>query len=406
VTRPVRIALVADDLTSAADGAAPFRAAGFPARIELDAPAADGALGPDTGPPVGVTAVDVDTRRGPAALAGAPTARAVTRLAGADVLVKTMDSTVRGHLAVELAAALSASGRATAVIAPAFPAEGRTTVGGVQLLDGVPVHDTAFARDPGHPVRTADLTALVPGAVPVGREPGPGLAGLLGRAPYVVADASHDRDLDRIVAAVPDPRQVLWVGSPGLAEALARRFAPCAGPPSGAEPVGGGARVLVVVGSLHPASWAQAARLGADGTDALVTVLLDPPAGSADEVVAQAERQLTDRGVAVLHGPRQRCAGSVPGALAEVAARLAARRSFDALVLTGGETARAVLRALGARTILLAGQSQPGIPLGRLDRPWPLRVALKAGGFGDRDALARLVDLFTGPTPGRDQCVR
>lgn len=395
MTRSPRIALVADDLTSAADGAAPFRSVGFPARIELDALASDGALGSDAGLPVGVTAVDVDTRGGPVALAGARTARAVARLAGADVLVKTMDSTVRGHLAVELAAALSASGRSTAVIAPAFPAEGRTTVGGVQLLDGVPVHDTAFARDPGHPVHTADLIALVPGAVPVGREPGPGLAGLLGRTRYVVADASHDRDLDRLVAAVPDPGQVLWVGSPGLAEALARRFAPCAGPPSGAEPVGGGERVLVVVGSLHPASWAQAARLGAN---ALVTVPLDPPDGSADEIVAHTERQLTDRGVAVLHGPRQLAAGSVPTALAEVVARLAARRALDALVLTGGETARAVLRALGARTLLLAGQSQPGIPLGRLDRPWPLPVALKAGGFGDRDTLARLVDLFASPT--------
>lgn len=398
MTRSPRIALVADDLTSAADGAAPFRAVGFPARIGLGGPASDPA---DATLPVGVTAVDVDTRGGPAALSGARTARAMTRLAGADVLVKTMDSTVRGHLAVELAAALSASGRATAVIAPAFPAEGRTTVGGIQLLDGVPVHDTAFARDPGHPVRTADLTALVPGAVRVGRAPGSGLAGLLGRTRYLVADASHDRDLDRIVAAVPDPGQVLWVGSPGLAEALARRFAPYAGPPSGAEPGCRGDRVLVVVGSLHPASWAQAARLGpggAGGPDALVTVPPDPPDECADEVVAQAERRLAERGVAVLHGPRRPAAGSVPAALAEVAARLDARRAFDALVLTGGETARAVLRALGARTIQLAGQSQPGIPLGRLDRPSPLPVALKAGGFGDRDALARLVDLFTGPT--------
>jgi uncharacterized protein YgbK (DUF1537 family) len=67
-----------------------------------------------------------------------------------------------------------------------------------------------------------------------------------------------------------------------------------------------------------------------------------------------------------------------------------------------------VLRALGARTIRLTGQPQPGIPLGCLDRPWPLPVALKAGGFGDRDALARLVDQLTScpaaREPGTDPC--
>jgi uncharacterized protein YgbK (DUF1537 family) len=419
----VRIVVVADDLTSAADGAAPFRAAGLPARIalggldDLDANLPGGAR-----LPLGVTAVDLDTRGGPAALAGARTARAVARLAEADVLVKTMDSTVRGHLAVEIEFAMAAGGRSTAVIAPAFPAEGRYTVGGVQLLNGVPVHDTAFADDPGHPVRTADLTALVPGAVVAGR--GPGLAALLGRARYVVADASSDSDLDRIVGAVPDPGEVLWVGSPGLAEALARRLAPGGSLVRHGRPAGQGlgGRVLVVVGSLHPASWAQVTRLEAPDTAALVPVELLPvarqgPVGrqapvASDEpygvVVARVERQLAERGVAVLHGPRQRSAGAVPAALADVAARLAARRAFDALVLTGGETARAVLRALGARTIRLTGQPQPGIPLGCLDRPWPLPVALKAGGFGDRDALARLVDQLTScpaaREPGTDPC--
>ena len=416
--------MVADDLTSAADGAAPFRAAGLPARITLGAPDDLDADPPGVAAPLplGVTSVDLDTRGGPAALAGARTARAVARLAEADVLVKTMDSTVRGHLAVELESALAASGRSTAVIAPAFPAEGRHTVGGVQLLDGVPVHDTAFADDPGHPVRTADLTALVPGAVLAGGR-GPGLAALLGRARYVVADASSDSDLDRIVGAVPDPAEVLWVGSPGLAEALARRLAPGEslgqdGRPAG-QGLGGqglGGRVLVVVGSLHPASWAQVTRLGTPDTTALVPVALQdvavqdvavqapvasnqPDAPDApdqpDGVVVRVERRLAERGVAVLHGPRQRSARAVPDALADVTAQLAARRAFDALVLTGGETARAVLRALGARTIRLTGQPQPGIPLGCLDRPWPLPVALKAGGFGDRDALARLVHQLT-----------
>ncbi|WP_067474078.1 four-carbon acid sugar kinase family protein [Actinomadura hibisca] len=380
------VAVVADDLTSAGDGAAPFHLAGFPARISLGTAV--------TAPAGAVTAVDCDTRTRSETDAAARITEVVRRLAGADVLVKTMDSTVRGHLAAEIAAALAAGGRTTAVIAPAFPAEGRTTVGGVQHLAGVPVHRTAFARDPGHPVRDADLTRLVPGAV---LADGPDrLAELVGQARYVIADAVSDHDLDRIVAAVPQPHEVLWVGSPGLAEALARHLAPGQTPEPALRPASR-SRVLTVVGSLHPASREQAARLGELGTGALVPI-------TDDHAAERTEHALNDRGSALLHGPQDPAASSVPAALADAVSRLAARRAFDALVLTGGETARTVLDALAVSTVQLVGQPEPGVPLGVVDHPWRFPVALKAGGFGDLDTLARLNDLLTTSVPAEDTC--
>ncbi|MGI5170673.1 four-carbon acid sugar kinase family protein [Spirillospora sp. CA-253888] len=390
MTPPPSVAVVADDLTSAGDGAAPFHLAGLPARISLGAA--------DPAPAGAVTAVDCDTRTRTAAAAADRTAQATRRLAAADVLVKTVDSTVRGHLAAEISAALAAGGRTTAVIAPAFPAEGRSTVGGVQHLAGVPVHRTAFARDPGHPVRDADLTRLVPGAV---LAEGPArLAELAGRTRYVVADAGSDRDLDEIVAAVARPRQVLWVGSPGLAEALARRLAPDREPERTwpARRLPRGSRVLTVVGSLHPVSRGQAGRLGALNAGAMVPV-------TADHAAERVERQLADHGTALLHGPPDRTAeGPVPEALAAVVTRLAGRRAFDALVLTGGETARAVLDALAVSHVRLAGQPEPGVPLGVVESPWRFPVALKAGGFGDLDTLVRLNDLLTTSPLTEDPC--
>ncbi|MGW7363483.1 four-carbon acid sugar kinase family protein [Streptomyces sp. NPDC054841] len=396
--RPRTVAILADDLTSAGDGAAPFRAAGFPARISL--------AGPDHGPATGVTAIDLDTRTGPADVAAALTARAATALSGADVVLKTVDSTLRGHLAAEIGAALTAlaaSGRRTAVIAPAFPAEGRTTVGGVQLLAGRPVHETAFAEDPAHPVRCADLTRLIPGAVRAdlvapqertvsrGRTVSPGrtVSRLLGTAPLVLADAACDEDLDALVAAVPDPGQVLWVGSPGLAAALARRLGPGPGSPAPEGDIRSSRpRVLVVVGSLHPAGHEQSARFATRESGALVPVL-DPAA------VDLAERELAARSRALLHGPDVRTEHSVPQALARAVVALASRDAFDALVLTGGETARTVLLALGARDLDLVDEPEPGIALGLLDHPRRISVALKAGGFGDRDTLRRLTDLIS-----------
>ncbi len=392
-----RIAILADDLTSAGDGAAPFRAAGFAARIRLIAPCADEAAELLTHD--GVVAIDLDTRAGSAIDAGLVTRRAAAALAGADIVFKTVDSTVRGHLSAEIDAALAVSGRHTAIIAPAFPEEGRTTVGGVQLLGGVPVHATAFARDPVHPVRDADLRNLIPGAVLARADAsGFGMARLVGEQPYVVADAETDADLDRVVAQVDDPRTVLWVGSAGLAKALARNLRRLAPPTRRADDDGSDGsravrepsrrRVLVVVGSLHPASRQQASRLGAVIGGPIVV-----RDASLDAVEATA-RTLKEHGTALLYRPDEHIGTDlVPDLLADVTARLAGRAAFDALVVTGGQSARAVLLRLGARSIELLGEPEPGVALGSLDRPAALPVILKAGGFGDERTLVRLSGL-------------
>ncbi|TDD34248.1 four-carbon acid sugar kinase family protein [Actinomadura sp. KC06] len=376
------IAIVADDLTSAGDGAAPFRDAGFPAVITF----ADEPRRP------GVTAVDIDTRTRPVAEAVRLSARATATYADADVLVKTVDSTLRGHLVAEVEAALSASGRRTAVVAPAFPGQGRTTVGGVQHLKGRPVDRTWFARDPVHPVHRADLCELFPGAVLSAQ-----VANLIGSVRYVVADAVTDRDLDALVAAIPGVEEVLWVGSPGLAAALARRHAPQA-PAASPEVVPAAAsRLLVVAGSLNPATDRQLTRLGA-ATGAEPVRVADTGA------VERTQRRLARHGTAILCRPRRRVTGApVPAALARATARLAQDNAFDALVLTGGETARTVLLALGARSIALAGELEPGVPLGLIEGApgsGRLPVVIKAGGFGDLDTLVRLHDLLTA-TPER-----
>ncbi len=63
-------------------------------------------------------------------------------------LVKKIDSTLRGNPGAEVEALLRLSGQRQAIIAPAFPAAGRTTQNGVCLVKGVPVTETEFASDP------------------------------------------------------------------------------------------------------------------------------------------------------------------------------------------------------------------------------------------------------------------
>jgi len=78
--------------------------------------------------------------------------------------------------------------------------------------------------------------------------------------------------------------------------------------------------------------------------------------------------------------------------LAEAARARIERQRPGAVLLTGGETAIAVLRALGAAGLRLTGLLEPGLALGALaGGPFDgLAVLTKAGGFGDADALVRV----------------
>jgi uncharacterized protein YgbK (DUF1537 family) len=80
----------------------------------------------------------------------------------------------------------------------------------------------------------------------------------------------------------------------------------------------------------------------------------------------------------------------------EVAARLATgvirhTSGVSTLVLSGGETAAAVLDAIGAGLLRVEGEVLPGLPLchavGLSDFP---AVITKSGGFGQPDTLLRL----------------
>lgn len=78
----------------------------------------------------------------------------------------------------------------------------------------------------------------------------------------------------------------------------------------------------------------------------------------------------------------------VAAALAATVARSAHR--FGGLVLTGGETARAVLDALGVDSVRVHGNVEPGVVLSSHPDHRPVFVT-KAGAFGDAGTLARTV---------------
>jgi len=73
-----------------------------------------------------------------------------------------------------------------------------------------------------------------------------------------------------------------------------------------------------------------------------------------------------------------------------------------ALVLTGGDTAAFVLRALGASSIALGGEVSPGLPWGIIEGGTAdgCMVVTKSGGFGNRRALIDAFEFCEGGSCG------
>jgi len=323
------------------------------------------------------------------------------------IVLKKIDTGLRGSLGAEIDGAMDALGAAEAFVLPAIPEVGRTTVGGVQLIDGVPVHRTAFRDDPENPVRDACVARVIEAtsrrrAVAVALEAVRRSGAIAehvdaersGGASIFVFDAETDADLERAVAALlARPRPLLLVGSIGLARAL--RLALPAGSTAAAprEPRVGGMGVLVVTGSVHPVARAQ--RVHAAHREGL-TVLEVGPDADADAVAREAGALLA-RGFAValttpdtvVPGTERASADMLRavtcGALAITRAR--------GLVLVGGETAFRVLGGLGHPRITIERRLGPLVVQGRLldgDHEG-LRVVTKGGSSGEEALLARLV---------------
>ena len=390
----VGVAVVADDLSGAVESAATFLLRTSRIFVALDAQSA-------APPGTAVHVLDTDTRSLPGAEAARRVELATRALAAVPLVVKKVDSLLRGNLAAELAAVRRV--RPQLVVAPALPAAGRTVLGGVVHLDGVPLHRTdAWRVEAGaQPGTVADVLAPLP-TRPVGLEVvrGPGLArelrAVLDAGAVPVCDAVLDEDLDRLVAAAASLRDPVLAGSAAIAAAVARtlpgdRTEAAAWSALGGHAAAPASSTLVVVGSAAPNIPDQLATLQAGGARVVLAApeaLLDP---HGVDLLRQRVGAAVEGLVVVAVDPAAavdpRRAGGIARGLAAAVADPAA--AVDGLVLTGGETARAVLDRLAVTSLQPLVQVHHGAvvsagPAGQL-------IATRPGSFGGHDSLLTLV---------------
>jgi uncharacterized protein YgbK (DUF1537 family) len=381
MTPQPRVLIVADDLTGAMDSAGPFAALGIDTWVVAVPMRCD----PASLRSARVVSVNTDTRHLPATEAVARVNGILRHLGagGFDIVVKKIDSTLRGNVVAETMALLDASGRREAVVAAAFPAQGRTVRGGVVYVDGNPLAQTAFAKDalslpPLSPLREV-FAAAKPGLRV--RAAAPADAFEAGTDIWI-ADSEVDADLTRIVEAFASRLgRVLMVGSAGLTRALAAVCFDVHAVPAARQHVTG--TIVFAVGSRAARSVEQVEALAGEPE----TTVLRAPNGCLQCAEIPVARNLVLKATADDAG-HEGDAERVAADMARHALDMARGAHAQALVATGGDTAIAILAASGNPALQVLGDLMPGIPYARIRLDGTsLWLVTKAGGFGGRDTF-------------------
>ncbi|MGC9373214.1 MAG: four-carbon acid sugar kinase family protein [Thermovirgaceae bacterium] len=313
-------------------------------------------------------------------------------------LAKRIDTTLRGHLLAETACLLEHRPGAVALVVPAYPASGRTTIGGYQLLNGSLLERTEVAKDPVWPISASYVPRYFEGLYPVARLPmetvrlGAGkIAGDLGRKAaenrIIVADAQSDSDIEAIAEAAASLAVTFIPVDPGpfTAAYVYHTLAP-----------GKRKTALAVIGSTSGVTCEQLEYLGgklnvsrfrfAPGRDTGEVVT------DAAAFVARLQREKTDCLVLQPEGPvLQGREDEVVNRLAEVGLSVMQELGGDlcGLILSGGDTAMSFLDLLGADFLEPVAELAPLMMGGRIRGTASdgLKVVTKGGLVGGRDGL-------------------
>jgi len=399
------LGIIADDLTGAMDSSGYFASRGLSTIVILD---------PNFSSSADVVVINTNSRADDRGTASEKVRQAARNLAGR-LVYKKIDSTLRGNVGAELEAVIKELACEKAIVAPAFPAVGRTTVDGILLVGGVKVTETQFAHDPISPVGESHIPTLLGkttghriGHIAV-QDINAGPASLYRKISkmspeIVVCDATEQSHLSGIAqAAALAKNRWLLCGSGGLARELQVLLEEITSPSAlnSINPLSGPA--LIVVGTRNQMTASQLLKAkGELGIPVLNLKVenLRPENVSFDRVapiVEEAGCLLSQgKGLALSSTFSQYVPALkqfLPFLIAEVVAGILKVQNIAGLFLSGGDIASGVCTKLSISAILVHGEVEPGIPAGELvgGQGQGMRVVTKAGGFGTEAAIIKSI---------------
>lgn len=417
----IKFAVIADDITGACDTGAQFKKQGLKTVVSINIENIK-----DVMHYANVIVINTDSRNVPPNSAYEKVAAATKILKRYEITLvyKKIDSTLRGNIGQELDAVMDGLGAKIAIVAPAFPANGRITVGGYQLVNYVPLSETEFAEDLTNFLKESHIPTLLKsqskrnvGHISLSKV----LKGvkilkseiesqMLNGNEIVVIDAITQDHLKKIaeVSAILRVTKVIC-GSAGLAEEVPQALNLTIKKP-----------VVVISGSLSNVTKRQILKAKRDLNAHVIR--FDPSKilnlGKAKEkekerVIGDVIKNIDEGNDVIIStttskmhnikttigkweeiGNKFSDIGEIISlTLGEITEKILSYRKISGLILTGGSTATAVCRAIGAKGLMIEDEVLPGIPLSKIigGRHDGLHVITKAGGFGDENAMVECI---------------
>lgn len=237
------IGIVADDLTGANDTALQFKKRDAKIKILLNY-----IKHPNNESSAEVWAISTESRNVSPIIAEKKVIETVSWLKDnlkLEYFYKKIDSTLRGNIASETYAMVKTLNYDAAIIIPAFPSEGRITIGGYHLSRGIPIGRTEMARDPHSPITESHVPSLLRLQL---SEADKDIVGVIelktvmnGAGPIlvrineliaegkklIVADASNVTDIEQVVLAIDKSNyKILPAGTSATGDILSKIWLP------------------------------------------------------------------------------------------------------------------------------------------------------------------------------------
>ncbi|WP_026894699.1 four-carbon acid sugar kinase family protein [Clostridiisalibacter paucivorans] len=347
---------------------------------------------------------------------------------GVNYIYKKIDSTLRGNIGSEIEAAMEGFNSNLAIIVPALPENGRTTVGGIHFVDNIPLEQTEIAQDPITPVKNS----FVPEIITLQTDKKVGIIGLqdvikgteilknkiikLNNQGYeiIVIDANNKSNLKDIADTIALlDKKIIMSGSAGLAEYL----------PEALNLIDRNENregtVVIIAGSVSDNTRNQVNYLSSYANIEIIDIdikrMFLNPEEEKKRILELVNRCVKEDRDIVIRSAKDRqqvkyardigrekglASNNVSDNIAQffglLTREICNKQNIKGLMLTGGDIAIKTAKFMEVSGIIIEDEILPAIPYGYFisEKFGEIPIVTKAGGFGKEDTMIKVIEFL------------
>ena len=423
--------IIADDLTGANDTGVQFSKKGYNAIVSILEESGNIIIPHETD----VLVIDTETREIDAKTACQRLRNVLKKLnfSDKDIFYKKVDSTLRGCIGAELEEIMNILEKDICIFTPTFPSHQRITIGGYLIVNGKPlglskyysgdlkVGEASFIpfllkQQTSLPIARIDFIDVIKGQEVIFEK----LNKLYQEGnKIIIVDATEEVHLKDILNSINRIEgSVLYAGSAGLANCFPEIYNKNRKFKLNMEKNKG--PVLIVGGSRNPITKSQITHLKGEIdffelnidivkilsnrktilehylTDSITVIKKEQHLVIHTDPLYNDKKNINKKLMQKYNLSFRELELTIRKFLGELTAKIVRNSPARNLILTGGDIALGVCSALGIQNLYIVDELLPGIPLSTVNlENFSLKIVTKAGGFGEKDTLFKLINKLT-----------